>query len=67
MEWCARRGDNLNDTDFISHCLMDIAYQQKAIDIEKFKQWFIKWWESNEYLPLDVCLESIEWWQTDDA
>lgn len=28
--------------------------------VEKFKRWFIKWWELNEYLPLDVCLKSIE-------
>lgn len=35
------------------------ATEQKSIDIDKIKQWFAKWWESNEYLPLDVCLKSI--------
>jgi len=36
------------------------AYKQRAIDIEKFKHWFTIWWEQNEYIPLDVCLKSID-------
>lgn len=54
--------ESLEDSDANSYEVGRICgrREQRVKDIERFKDWFKSWWELNEYLPLDVCLKSID-------
>lgn len=44
---------------------IQIATEQRAIDIDIMKYWFMRFWASDEYFSLEECLESMTKAMTD--